>query len=191
MRAIFALTVAALTLAAAPAHANVTYDFIVQTTGPDLGGHTIYPLPLPGSVIASFTVADAIVESGSMSFTGGEVCGFGGCYDDTFPSYFLGYNYILESAGGDLGAIIGVIFNPDGTLSGRAILSDSFGDYNSRGTESAWGGSVGEDFPGGFTYTGYWQAQGPLPTAEPSSLALMLSAIGVMLGLSFRRKLPA
>jgi hypothetical protein len=98
----------------------------------------------------------------------------------------------LYGPGSDDNGYADVTFNPDGTLSGTIDLSDQFGGFTSIGTERAWTGTEGADEPGGFNATGYWYTPPqdlphPDPVPEPSSLALMLTAIGATIGVGLRR----
>jgi hypothetical protein len=187
MRAIFApIAATALMLAALPtyAYANVTYNFIEQTASAIVNGSLSEPGPPPGTILGSFTVTDAVVEAGSMNFYASASCS--DCFSRDFPSYFLNYRF-LYGPGSDDNGYAYVTFNPDGTLSGKIDLSDQYGGFTSTGTERAWTGVEAADDPGSFNATGYWIDPQPLPVPEPSSLAIMLSAIGATIGVGLRR----
>ncbi len=169
------IAAAAIMLAAAPAYADVTYTWVGDP--PPAG----YETPL------SFTVSDAVVASGSMSFSA--------CNDSStptctpWPSYFSGLD--ANNSGPPTGGTINVTFNPDGTLSGTIVSWSTLDTLNVSGSEYSWGGQIGDELAGLFSTSGYWLDPSPLPVPEPSSLALMLSAIGATIGLGLRRKRPA
>src|SRR5579875_2910292 len=67
MRTAFALAVVSI-LAAAPAWADVTYDFIATSDGPDPFDPGSSPPPTPWTA-AIFSLPDSVAEIGSMALT--------------------------------------------------------------------------------------------------------------------------
>jgi hypothetical protein len=191
VRTMLAPVAAAFVLATAPAYADVTYDFILESIGPDSIGYTLGTRP--GTTIAWFTVTAAVVESGSMSFTASASCS--SCFSVDFPGYFLSAGFNVGGAvfddGNDQNGMFDVTFNADGTLSGLTDFGSSSAGYQFGGTEYAWSGSAGAElYSSSFPITGYWLADDPLPVAEPSGAALFFPALAATLWLYRRRGAP-
>jgi hypothetical protein len=207
MRAIFApIAAAALTIGAAvPAYADVTYDFIPTSAENNATPYSTWqPIPLWQVPLQVLIFSDAAVESGSVStpnpyihmdassgLVGGQVglCPITICTiqpDYDFPTCYVEGGFSL-------------MFNANGTLSGiisPGISSGAnlgWGEVAGTGTGGNWAISIGQDgVQVGIRALGYWYTPPrdlphPDPVPEPSSLALMLSAIGATIGVGLRR----
>jgi hypothetical protein len=183
MRTAFALAVVSI-LAAAPAWADVTYDFIATSDGPAPFDPGSSPPPTPWTA-ATFSVPDSVVESGSMAFTvncasaylcpepwPSDITGsfaFGGLIPAATPYYQPGSGYPVA---------VDITFNSDGTLSGNFDILEVSNELSLSGNDMSWSGIIGSDLTNNYAISGYWTAADPVP--EPSSLALLLPALGVM-----------
>ncbi|HZU89154.1 MAG TPA: PEP-CTERM sorting domain-containing protein [Stellaceae bacterium] len=218
MRAIFALAVIGM-LAAMPARADVTYDFVVTSATP---GYSNFPGAVlsAGSVVGRLSIPDNIVAQGTLTATpcnvyvNGPECQlpnegwpegvFGGIGMTGIP----GPSNIYPEGIPPYAPPIEIAFNPDGTLSGHISIEQDEAAALLSGSGRDWSGKLESDLNGanwdiesGYWYTrpnnlphpccGHGPDPDPDPVPEPSSLALILPAIGAMVGLCRRRRLPA
>jgi hypothetical protein len=215
-----ALALAAV-LAARAAHADVTYDFVPSTvtfedhavpwgtnteaspTGcaPTADGSPCYAIYTYtyGMEPLSLTFTDAVVARGSTIF----------CNDSTLTCPSPSYSGLVGETGldafGDFAShtVIGVAFNPDGSLSGTVTNCGNTGTGIGPGTSSIsifcqeapnsvvltgngddWSGSAGFfNSPYAFEsllITGAWHETDPAdPVPAPGALALFLPALGL------------
>jgi len=94
---------------------------------------------------------------------------FGGLIPAATPYYQPGNGYPVA---------VDITFNPDGTLSGNFDILEVSNELSLSGNEMSWSGIIGSDLTNNYAIGGYWTAADPVP--EPSSLALLLPALGVM-----------
>ncbi len=224
MRAIFALAVAAvLALAAAPAYADVSYNFIPTSAQEDSGQYGSWvTIPTDGVPLQTLVFSDAAVEAGSagwgnlyvyMDASSGLVGGQVGIYPQSICTVQPDYPTCWVQG------TFNLTFNANGTLSGGMYDLSSgpigaWGEISGGGSDKNWTITIAQDgVPVEIKTDGYWfappqdlphpccghghgQGQGhdpdPAdPVPEPSSAAIILAAIGMMVGLGLRRKLPA
>ncbi|HJU20817.1 MAG TPA: PEP-CTERM sorting domain-containing protein [Stellaceae bacterium] len=182
MRATFALAMLGL-LVALPVRASVTYDLIATSDSPAQADPASQAFPTP-QTIASITLSDGIVAGGSMNFTV-NCSGPGYNCPQPWPSYVLGGHFasggcIPCATADNQPSTVDVTFNPDGTLSGSFRVTEDTDELLVGGSGFAWSGILGSDAINNFDVAGYWIDPDPLPVPEPSSIALILTALAAL-----------